>query len=146
MNFSKEFRELCQKNSVEPIIDPKGQLMLICPKIPSQEIQDKIKASIPDSSPTFIPALRTVTRAMVGILLAQYGATGLGFMHDGRGAVVIDVQGDANRTALKPENPHVWGEISKLVKADPYTQKFLIAFNGTPIASSEKSLEDFVNG
>jgi len=136
MDYSKEFKDLCQQNGIEPVRDKNGRLQLICPRYPSQDVQDKIKSLSQDPTAEFVPALRTNTRALIGVLLAQFGVTGLSFIYDSQGTVVLDVEGE-DRTALQPSNPGVWGKVCYMLVTDPYTKHFMIQFNGKPIIASD---------
>jgi hypothetical protein len=47
----KEFLELCKTNKVEPMITGDQRLVLMCPKYPGVEVEEKFKAMIPQEVP-----------------------------------------------------------------------------------------------
>jgi hypothetical protein len=134
--FNQEFIRKCKEKGVEPIRNGMGQLLLICPRIPPKEVQEEILAMVPSAvSSGFVPSLSNTTKAMIGLLLAQYGVTGLAFGSNNQGSCALEVEGE-ERTALMPESP-LWGKVIHLIKNDPFTQNYLIKLNGKVIADSQ---------
>jgi len=134
--FNQEFIRKCKEKGVEPIRNGMGQLLLICPRIPPKEVQEEILAMVPSAvSSGFVPSLSNTTKAMIGLLLAQYGVTGLAFGSNNQGSCALEVEGE-ERTALMPESP-LWGKVIHLMKNDPYTRDYQIRLNGKTIIDSQ---------
>ena len=139
--FNRDFIQFCLGYDIEPVINGDEKLMLVCPKIPSQEVQQAILKWVPQDQPSeFKPFLRTMTRSLIGILVASNGAKGVDFGFKDNHGVMVNVVAPSGMTF----SDDMWNKIAYLVKNDPHTETFEIYLNRKIVrnSSSPNAYED----
>jgi hypothetical protein len=135
--FDKRFINACQEAGVEPVINGHNQLLLMCPKIPSQEEQDRIVGLIPPNQPYgFIETMKTTTKAAISILLKMFGAESVMFKTSNDHNVDVIVEANPNITSLEPASP-MWKQVAAALKLDQFVKTFHISVNGQKALSSD---------
>lgn len=155
--YNSAFKEFCKTRGLEPQLNDIGdRLVLICPKVPEQPLQDEIAKELTEFVPGevewgFSPGLSEGTRRVLGAYLKANGvpdaveASGpLGTMRMPNKALAYGDDGDVTLiflalpkvTALQPGSP-VWREIGHLLQKDPYTKTWQIVVGQDVYRNSE---------
>ena len=143
--WNKEFNDICEDNNVEPILTGDGVLVLNCSRVPSEEVLSQIRSMIPDSQRVGIAeGLRSITRQVIAAYLVYFNIEELLFTFHPEHQVILDVKGDAGNQVFEKDSD-LWKQIRIVLKMDPFTESFLIRFNGQTMLeeSAEDKTEDF---
>jgi hypothetical protein len=127
-----KFRNLCIENRIEPMINGEDRLVLLCPKLPDDNIKDQFKALIPsDMSWDFAEGLSHTIISAVKVLLVMFGvpAAAFGFGPAGSGAVELMIPEAPKATATQPGSP-LWDQVANLLQRDPFTKVYRIVVGG----------------
>jgi hypothetical protein len=134
--FNPEFINTCLSYNVEPQLTG-NSLRLYCPKAPPESIKSKILKLIPSGQPAeFIACLSSYTRAAITVYFGLHGAKESKIRITPGNGVVLDARGSAGNSILTdPENP-VYGRMVYILKQDPYTEQYIIRYNGLVMVDS----------
>ncbi|MBE3144240.1 MAG: hypothetical protein IMZ61_10005, partial [Planctomycetes bacterium] len=141
----KEFLDLCKANRIEPMITGNQQLVLMCPKHPGKDIEEKFKTMIPEEVPwVFSEGLSQTTVARIKVGLFSLGLDRVMLQNLPGHRVVIDVISRPDNSPKKGQflltlrTSPLWDLISGLLKKDPFVETFAIRFNGTVVRDSSQ--------
>lgn len=135
---TREFLDLCKANRVEPVITGDNQLVLVCPKYPGKDVEDKFKAMIPENVPwSFAEGLSQVTVSRI-----KAGLMGIGITK----VIVQMLPGHRTVLHVYPPEKHplagsaspIWDIISGILQKDPFVQTFAITVYDQVVRDSEQ--------
>ena len=133
--WEQEFLSICIKNKIEPIIDGAGNYLLVVPKMPDKEIQDRLRTLIPsDIQYTYSEGPRLVTteglKQIFGQLKVQSATIELKD-HD----LILRV--NMENTQMVDECSPIWDPVNKLVSSDPFVENWKAIVNDKFIYDSK---------
>ena len=135
-----EFDALIKKYELEPI-NSNGKLVLVCPRMPSSEVQQNIKRYVPpEIDVQFVESLRMSTmEALCNLLLnGQGGALVMPFVPQLKEhRMTLKLSG--NTMVLEPESA-IWDVVKRILVADKYLDGFEIIANGNEVLNFDRAL------
>jgi len=135
---TKEFLELCKANRIEPMITGENQLVLMCPKYPGKDIEDKFRTLIPEEVPWgFVEGLSHTTMAHIKRGLSTIGIKRVIIQNLPGHRVTIDITPPENHPLAQANSP-IWDVLSGILKKDSYVETFSIRVNGQEIRNSNQ--------
>jgi hypothetical protein len=144
--FNKQFIDYCLSREVEPMITGNDVLVLVCPKIPTAEIQKAIKEMVPSSQPIeFMEGLSAATQSTINKYLGSKGITAVMYRSSTEGRVLVDVLlldqsgklmpfSEISSVVLQP-GYRLWTDTAYHLKQDKYVKAFQIRLNGKIVLS-----------
>ena len=134
----KDFLNLCKANRIEPMITGDNKLVLVCPKHPGKDVEDKFKAMIPAEVPwAFAEGLSQVTISRI-----KAGLNGIGIvkvivqMLPGH-RVVLDIYPPSGHPLAGSTSP-IWDLVAGMLQKDSFVQTFAIRVDGQMVRNSEQ--------
>ena len=138
MSWERDFDRLCGEHKIEPVLEG-SEFLLVVPKMPSQEIQDKLKTIIPpEIKYRYVEGPRLVTTISLQTMFKQIqGISATVEIKDKEHSMIFKIDGDAG--AFSEEDSQALAFMKSLLNADTFVENWKIIVNGTTIYDSKIS-------
>jgi hypothetical protein len=142
-NWLDDLADICRDNTMEAMTTPDGAIILVTPKMPPENVQAKIKQTIPQSVHYEIKeGPRIVTTEGLRMFLGQAGASSV-LLSTKKHTLIIEISGESP-LLMEKESP-LWDGLERLLKHDPFVEGYEVLVNGQVIleynATAAKALE-----
>jgi hypothetical protein len=132
--WQEEFNDLCIKYKMEPIVDGSDYLIVV-PKIPSQDIQNRLRAIVPQEIQyRYLESAKLSTTLSLKVLFHQIGGVTASAEMKGH-TMIFKIDGES--PALTDEESPVLNAIKTILNADAFIENWKIILNGTTIYDSK---------
>lgn len=137
MSWELEFNQLCSENAIEPILDG-NKFLLVVPKIPSEEVQRKIRAVVPETiNFEYSEGPKMVTTAGLRSLFANAGAQEAMVQID-KHSLLITIKSES--PLLTEQDSQVWPLVRQFLLADKFVEGWKILVNDTVMSEYNRQL------
>jgi hypothetical protein len=132
MSWENEFSALCAENKIEAAIEG-SEYLLVVPKMPSQEIQDKLRAIVPSEIQyRYVEGPKLATTLALRIMFKQMKVSCTVEMNGH--AMTFTIEGDS--PAFTEENSPLLDALKIILEADTFVEDWKIILNGETIYDS----------
>jgi hypothetical protein len=137
MSWELEFNQLCNDNAIEPVLDG-NKFLLVVPKMPSKEVQEKIRAVVPDTiNFEYTEGPKVVTTAGLRSLFANAGAQEATVQID-KHSLTITIKSES--PVLTEQDSQVWPLVRQFLLADKFVEGWKILVNDTVMSEYDRQL------
>jgi hypothetical protein len=134
LEWEQEFMNICIKNQIEPIVDAIGNYLLVVPKMPSEEIQNRLRAIIPtDIQYQYSEGPRLVTTEGLKQIFSHLGVQGAAIELKDHN-LILRVATENSQTM--EESSPIWEPVNKLVSSDPFVKNWKAIVNDKVVYDS----------
>ncbi len=145
MQWLEDLGRLCMSldNSMEIVQERAGaKYLLVVPRMPSQDIQEKIRSIIPSEVKyEYQESPRVVTTQALKILLAEAHATSVEF-HLNKHKVLLEIEGDS--PMLTEKDSPAWRAIRNILIQDPFVEAFRVTVNGEIVTEFDPKISEAI--
>jgi hypothetical protein len=138
MSWETDLDKVCRDYKIEPMLEG-PDFLLVVPKMPSQEVQDKLKSIIPpEIKYRYVEGPRLVTTISLRTLFQQIpGISATVEIKDKEHEMIFKIDGDAG--AFSEEDSQALAFMKSILNADTFVENWKIIVNGTTIYDSKIS-------
>jgi hypothetical protein len=130
MSWETDFATLCLQHKIEAVVEG-SEYLLIVPKMPDKEIQDKLRAIVPQEIQyRYVEGPRLVTTVALKTLFQQIGHI-TAVLETKDHTMMFKIDGEPS--VFSEEDPKVLNFIESVLSADPFVKDWKIVFNGKTI-------------
>jgi hypothetical protein len=115
-----EFRNVCIQNKLEAAINGDGRLILICPKYPGKEVEEKLTGLIPKEQQwAIVEGISMGLCATIKVMLMMFGVRDVTFKNLPGHHIVIEIENPPKATATQPGSP-LWDQLAQGLQQDAF--------------------------
>jgi hypothetical protein len=139
MDWENELIKICLENGIEPILGMSGERLLIVPKMPNEDLKQKIREIVPSELQyKFIEGPKIMTTEGLRMILSYCGVKSA-FMKRENHTLNISITSDSPH--LTEQDSEVWPVIDKLLTTDAFIEGYEIKVNDKIMATYNRQVE-----
>jgi hypothetical protein len=133
--WEQEFLQICIENKIEPVISKGNDYLLVVPKLPSKEVQDRLRAIIPsDIQYRYSEGPRVITTEGLRAIFMQLGVQGASIEMKGHDLIL---QIDMENFQMVEESSPIWNSVNKLISSDSFVENWKAIVNDKVVYDSK---------